>query len=190
MVPIPIRLFKASIDKVLLSKFRASVTFAKVNVDADAAVIFKAPDEFRVTTPLPCPRFVVPVEDRLVKAPVEAVLAPTAVELIPVAVVLKLPEVNKILFAPKFIDEEPSPDNVKAPDPAVKLSAPVVRVNPFEAVNSPADVIVPVPVAEILPDVVIASPELLGESVVPVLFQKPNTPDVGAVEVRPLVPFV
>ncbi len=41
----------------------------------------------------------------------------------------------------------------------------------MEAVNNPAEVIVPVPVEEILPEVVIASPEVLGDKVVPVLFQ-------------------
>lgn len=144
---------------------------------------FKDPEEFIVTTPVPCPKFVVPVEDKVVNAPVEGVVAPTAVELIPVAVVFKLPAVNKILFAPKETDEAPSPDKVKAPDVPVRFRAPVVKVKPLDAVKRPADVIVPVPVVEIFPDVVTASPALLGDNVVPVLFQYPSTPDVGGVDV-------
>ena len=41
------------------------------------------------------------------------------------------------------------------PEVAVKLSAPVVRVNPFEAVSVPAEVTVPLPVEEIFAEVVI-----------------------------------
>ena len=40
--------------------------------------------------------------------------------------VLKLPEVKVMLLAPKSIDEADSPDNVKAPEVAVKFKAPVV----------------------------------------------------------------
>lgn len=113
-----------------------------------------------------------------------------AVELIPVAVVLKFPEVKVKLFAPELIDDAESPDSAKAPDVPVMFVAPVVCVKPFDAVSSPADVIVPVPVVEILPVVVTASPAVAGESVVPVLFQKPKIPEVGAVEVSCLLPSV
>ena len=98
-------------------------------------------------------------------------VAPILVELIPVAVVLKLPEVNKILFAPKLADDAPSPDKVSAPEVPVRFSAPVVKVSPLLAVRSPAEVTVPVPEVEIFPEVVTASPAVLGESVVPVLLQ-------------------
>ena len=90
---------------------------------------------------------------RVVKAPVEAVVAPIAVELIPVAVVLKLEDVMVRALAPVEIDEADSPDKVRAPEVAVKLSAPVVWVKPLEAVKRPADVIVPDPEVEIFPDV-------------------------------------
>ena len=94
-----------------------------------------APEELRVTTPVPWPRFVVPVEESVVKAPVPAVVTPIFVVLIPVAVVLKLPEVNVTLFAPKPNEDADMPDKVMVPDVPVRLSAPVVRVNPFEAVR-------------------------------------------------------
>ena len=43
--------------------------------------------------------------------------------------------------------------SVNVPEVELILSAPVVWVNPFEAVKSPAEVIVPDPVAEILLEV-------------------------------------
>ncbi len=76
------------------------------------------------------------------------------------------------------------------PEVEVRLKAPVVIVNPLEAIRAPAEVIVPVPVVEIFPDVVIASPAVAGERVVPVRFQNPKLPDVGAVEVSCLLPSV
>lgn len=100
--------------------------------------------------------FVAPVEDNVVNAPVDAVVAPIAVLFIPVAVVLKCPEVNVMSFAPEFIEEALKPERAKAPEVAVKLSAPVVRVKPFDAVSDPAEIIVPVPVVEIFPEVVMS----------------------------------
>ena len=58
-----------------------------------------------------------------------------------------------------------------APEVEVSDKAPVVIVNPFEAVNVPAEVTVPVPVDEIFPEVVMLSPAVAGERVVPVLDQ-------------------
>ena len=87
------------------------------------------------------PRVVIPVDDKVVNAPVPAVVTPTFVEFIPVAVVLKFDEVNVNAVAPVFIDDAVKPDKVKAPDVPVRFKAPVVSVNPFEAVNSPAEVI-------------------------------------------------
>lgn len=87
------------------------------------------------------------VAERVVKAPVEAVVAPTAVELMPVEVVLKLPEVKVTLFDPKLIDEADNPDKVRVPDVAVKVNAPVVWVKPFEAVSVELEVTVPAKLA-------------------------------------------
>jgi hypothetical protein len=98
-------------------------------------------------------RMVFPVDPSPVKAPVEAVVAPMAVLLIPVAVVLKLADVKVISLAPVLMLDAPSPDKARDPDVAVKLKAPVVWVNPFEAVKVPAEVMVPVPVVPILPEV-------------------------------------
>jgi hypothetical protein len=81
-------------------------------------------------------RVVVLVLDRVLKAPVEAVVAPIAVELIPVAVVLKLDEVTVRALEPVLILEAPRPLKAKAPLVAVRLRAPVVRVKPLEAVSN------------------------------------------------------
>ncbi len=84
----------------------------------------------------------VPVVVKLVKLPVDGVVNPIAVPLIPVAVVLMLFEVIIILFPPASIDAAVRPERARVPDDAVKLSAPPVRVKPFEAVKSPPDVTV------------------------------------------------
>jgi hypothetical protein len=68
----------------------------------------------------------------------------------PVAVVLKFEAVTVKALAPVEIELAPRPERVKAPEVAVKLSAPVVCVRPLDAVKSPAEVTVPVPVVEIL----------------------------------------
>lgn len=122
--------------KVEPYRFKAPVVLPAVKVEA-------APEA----------RVVLPVEPRVVKAPVEAVVAPMAVLLIPVAVVLKLPEVKVKLLAPVLMLDAPSPDRDKEPEVAVKLKAPVVWVNPLEAVKVPAEVMVPVPVVLIFPEV-------------------------------------
>jgi hypothetical protein len=62
-----------------------------------------------------------------------------------------------------------------------------VAVGPL---NAPAEVIVPDPVVEILPEVVTLSPAVAGERVVPVLDQYPIVPEVGAVEVKFFEPSV
>jgi hypothetical protein len=98
-------------------------------------------------------RVVVPEADKVVKAAVDGVVAPIAVPLIPVAVVLKFAAVISRVFAPVLILEEPSPESVRAPDVAVKFRAPVVWVKPLEAVRVPAEEIAPVPVVETLPEV-------------------------------------
>ena len=94
--------------------------------------------------PAPVASVVLPFDAKVVKAPVEAVEAPIAVPLIPVAVVLKLPDVIRRLLVPASIEEAESPASESVPDVAVKLRAPVVWVNPFDAVRRPFDVVVPV----------------------------------------------
>jgi hypothetical protein len=103
--------------------------------------------------PLPVAILLLPLEERVVNAPLAAVVTPIAVLLIPVAVVLKLPEVKVMLLLPRLIEEAERPDKDKLPEVAVIESAPVVKVKPLEAVNVPAEVIVPDPVVSILPEV-------------------------------------
>jgi hypothetical protein len=98
----------------------------------------------------PVPIVELPELVKEVKAPVEAAEAPIAVEFIPVEVVLKFAEVKLKSLTPVEIEEAPRPKRAIAPLVPVKLSAPVVKVKPFEAVNKPAEVIVPAPVVEIL----------------------------------------
>ena len=71
-------------------------------------------------------RVVLPVEPKPVKAPVEAVVAPMAVLLIPVAVVLKLAEVKVRSLTPVLILDAPKPERARDPEVAVRLMAPVV----------------------------------------------------------------
>ncbi len=131
------------------------------------------------------PRVVTPVEDKVVNAPVDGVVVPIAVVLIPVAVVLKLEAVIVKAFAPVLMEEADNPESARAPDVAVKFNAPVVRVRLADAVSSPAEVIVPVEVVEILlgdvsPEVAVISPEIVGVTVqdgVP-LDSRVSTPDV------------
>ena len=101
------------------------------------------------------------------------VTVPLPIEVAPVPVVFKFngaPTKDKLL-APVLIEEAPSPESVRAPEVPVRFKAPVVRVKPLEAVNNPAEVTVPVPVLEILPVVVTASPAVAGDKVVPTLCQ-------------------
>lgn len=120
-----------------------SVLFSVVWIDLGAPASVRSPENEAV-----------PVVVRFVKLPVDGVVAPIAVLLIPVAVVLKLFEVIIKLFPPVLITEAESPERLRVPEVAVKLIAPVVRVNPLDAVINPFDVIVPVPVVEIFPLVV------------------------------------
>lgn len=76
-----------------------------------------------------------PVSVTEVNLPVEAVVAPMAVELIPVAVVLKLDDVKVKALAPVETEEADNPERDSVPEVAVKLSAPVVWVNPLDAVK-------------------------------------------------------
>ncbi len=96
----------------------------------------------------------VPVVVRLVKLPVDGVVKPMAVPLIPVAVVLRLFELIIMLFPPASIDAAVKPESARVPEDAVRFNAPPVNVKPLEAVSKPALVIVPVPVVKIFPEVV------------------------------------
>ena len=95
-----------------------------------------------------------PVVVRFVKLPVEGVVKPMAVLLIPVEVVLKFEPVNRMLFAPALNVTPVRPVRFRFPEVPVRLIAPVVRVRPFWAVRRPLDVIVPVPVVRMFPEVV------------------------------------
>lgn len=123
------------------------------------------------TIPVPSPKLTVLLAESVVNAPVLGVVAPIAVPLIPVVVVLKLLEVKVNALAPVLIDDALSPERVSVPLVAVRLRAPLVRVNPLLAVRSPALVMVPEPVVEILPLVVTASPAVVGDRLDPVLVQ-------------------
>ena len=85
----------------------------------------------------------------------------------PLAVTFKLLAVMIKLLVPVLIDEANNPERLIAPDVPLTLTAPVVTVNPFDAVNNPLEVIVPVPVVEILPEV-----ETLPEDVMSPLIPK------------------
>jgi len=61
-------------------------------------------------------------------------------------------------------------------------------VKPSEAVSVPAEVIVPEPEVEMLPEVVTLSPALTGERVVAVLDQKPTEPLPEMVPVQVKLP--
>ena len=104
----------------------------------------EAPEPKVLVKEEPVPMVEAPEEVRVVKAPVEAVVAPMAVELMPVAVVVKWPEVKLMSLPPALTEEADRPERVKAPLVAVRLRAPVVRVKPLEAVNNWVEVKDPV----------------------------------------------
>ena len=70
------------------------------------------------------------------KRQVEGVVAPMAVPLIPVEVVLKFPEVMVRLLLPREIEEALKPERLRVPLVAVRFRAPDERVKPLEAVNN------------------------------------------------------
>ena len=96
--------------------------------------------------PAPVASVVLPEEERVVKEAVDWTSVPIAVPLMPVAVVLKFPEVISKLLPPVLMLEAPNPERLRAPEVAVKFNAPVVWVKPLEAVRRPPAVIEPVPV--------------------------------------------
>ena len=91
-VPIPIRLFRASIDSVFASKLSASTTLARVQVEDPPVVKFNAPNELIV--PDVAARFKTPVvwvKPLLAVSTPAEVIAPVPVVVISVEVVLPLP---------------------------------------------------------------------------------------------------
>ncbi len=153
--------------------------------DAPPPIVFvlDAPEPKVLVKEAPVPIVELPEEVRVVKAPVDVAVAPIAVELMPVAVVLKFDEVIVRAVAPVLIDEAVNPESARAPEVAVMFNAPVVRVNPLDAVSSPAEVIVPVEVVEILlgvvsPEVAVISPEIVGVAVMAVGFMVKVVPDL------------
>lgn len=145
------------------------VSIEATPVSAPPVVTLSPPFEVKANVPVEFPTAVLPVED-VFRFNVGAVMAAVPDESVCVSPV--------------------SPVEEMAPDVDVRFKAPVVCVSPFDAVNVPALVTVPVPEVEMFPDVVTASPAVAGDSEVPVLFQKPRTPEVGAVVVKTLVPSV
>ena len=126
--------------------------------------------EVNCSVPEPLPIAVLPetdervvpwVDDRVVNAAVDGVVAPIAVALIPVEVVLKLVEVKVRTLVPADIVEFPRPVMLMLPVVAVRLIAPLERVKPLLAVrswvtvNAPALVVVipaaPRVIDEVLP---------------------------------------
>ena len=91
---------------------------------------------------------------RLVKLPVDGVVAPMAVPLIPVEVVLKLEDVTRKLLIPVSRVTPVRFVRLSRPEVPVIETAPVVTVRPFDAVKRLFEVIVPVPVVRMLPEVV------------------------------------
>lgn len=136
--------------KVRLVAFTAMVSIEATPVKAPAVETFSPPFEVKAKVPVELPIAVFPVE-AVFKLSVGAVIAAVPDERVNVSPV--------------------SPVLETAPDVEVRDKAPVVCVNPFDAVNAPAEVIVPVPDVEIFPEVVILSPEVAGDRVVPVLSQ-------------------
>ena len=111
------------------------VVVSKLNVPAPAPI---------VTLPLVVASVAPRVDASVVNAPVEALVAPIAVELIPVDVVVKCPLVKLMSFVPAEIDEAERPASVIVPLEEVRFNAPVVCVKPFEAVRVEENFPVPV----------------------------------------------
>jgi hypothetical protein len=123
----------------------AKVTTPAVEIFRFDPITWKVPVVLPIVVVAPAPddKVVVPVEVKVVKAPVDGVEAPMAVELMPVEVVVKCPEVKLISFDPASIDEAERLLKVNVPDEAVRFKAPPVRVNPLVAVRSSDEVKAP-----------------------------------------------
>jgi len=109
------------------------------------------------------------------------VVAPITVLLIPVAVTLKLLDVISVLLTPASNVRPVRPVRFNAPEVPVILTAPVAIVRPVDPVRRPAEVIVPVPVVRIFPDVVAFPFSSIVSFVIPPDLISRAIPYVGAV---------
>ena len=71
--------------------------------------------------------------------------------MVPIPTLLLVVSISKRLFTLNAVADDPRVKST-APEVEVKFNAPVVKVKPFDAVRSPAEVIVPVPEVAMLPD--------------------------------------
>ena len=133
---------------------------------------------------LPVPKLTVPVvpESIVIAEDVVDEIVPAPAKVKPVAVTAIVSIEATPVKAPPVVTLSPPFEanaNVPVALPIVVFAVPVefieavppVIVTPAEPVNNPAEVIVPVPEVEMFPEVVILSPAVIGERVVPVLSQ-------------------
>ena len=139
-----------------------------------------------VVFPLVEAKVVVPVDERVVKTAVDGVVAPIAVLLIPVLVVLKYSEVMVNGFDPVLIEEALRPERARVPLVAVRFNAPDERVNPLVAVNSWLTVNAPVLVVVIPVAPMVIADVLL----VPILITPLVAPEPALILTLPPVPPV
>jgi hypothetical protein len=137
---------------------------------------------------LPPERVTVLFAARVVKLPLPGVVTPIAVLLIPVLVVVILPDVISKLFAPVLIVDSLSPDKLIVPLVLVRLIAPVVRVSPFAATNVPLDVVVPLITMSPTDPPSVRVRRVLGDASLSVMLKTPFVPRVASliVSVAPL----
>lgn len=181
-VPFPIRSVPSAAAEASIPVPPRATPSCWIDVTTPDALFTKTPEVVKEE------KVIALLAERVVKAAVEGVVAPIAVEFIPVALAVKLEEVMVRGFAPVEIDDADRPERLSAPDVAVRFMAPLDRVNPFDALKSPADVTAPDPVVVILPEVVKLSPAVEGEIVdVPLfLVKNPTVPEVLVVVMLPL----
>jgi len=152
----------------------------------------------------PVPKLTVPVvpESKVIPEVVVEDIVPAPAKVNAVALVVIVSIEATPVKAPAVVTFRPPLDvKAKVPEelPIAVFEVPDVfifavppdTVSPAEPVNNPAEVIVPLPLVEIFPLVVTASPLFVGESVVPILFQYPIIPVlVGSSQVKfPLPSF-
>src|SRR5258708_32730121 len=94
----------------------------------------RTPEALLITTPavLRVEKVTLPLAERVVKVPVEGVVAPMAVALIPVAGEVKLFAGMRRVFGPVLIEEVESAERDKTPDVAGRVNAPVGCGSPFD----------------------------------------------------------
>ena len=126
----------------------------------------------RLTAPVPVLKAPAPTWEKLPEA-----------RAMPVAPVIAPAEISKVVVSTAKTAEPPPKVRVPVEVPvlmltalleeALRLTVPPLAVKPAEPVKSPAEVMAPAPEVEILPEVVMASPALIGDKVVPVLSHQP-----------------